>query len=148
MIQRWQTVFLMIAAAGLSIQLFYPLLSATPGVIPGFFQDGLLFTREDTIAAGLLILTGLLAVIAIFLYKQRDIQKKVIVSSILVLLASLAAAGIAFEGETRLATASAEASLRPQLGLFMPVIGILFLFLAHRFVVKDQKIIKSMDRLR
>lgn len=148
MIQRWQTVFLFLAAAGLTIQVFYPLFSAAPGVIPGHFQDGVLFTSEDSISMGLLILSGLIAIIAIFMYKQRDNQKKMIIGSMLVLLACVAAASIAFQGEIRLATASAEASLRPQVGLFMPVIHMVFLFLAYRYVVKDQKIIRSMDRLR
>lgn len=147
MIQRLQTVFLLIASVGLTIQVFFPLLAAAPNADQGFYQDGLLFTRENTIALVLVILAAALALISIFLYKNLGLQKKVILGAVFIVLASVIVAGLTFSEATR-SVYAAQAGVTLQLGAFMPILGLLFLWLSYRYVTKDQKIIKSMDRLR
>jgi len=33
-------------------------------------------------------------------------------------------------------------------GAYIPIINLLFLFLANRFILKDEKLVRSVDRLR
>lgn len=147
MIQRLQTVFLLIASVGLSIQVFFPLLAAAPNADQGYYQDGLLFTRENTIALVLVILAAVMALLSIFLYKNLGLQKKVILGAVVILMASVIVAGLTFSEATR-SVYAAQAGVTLRLGAFMPILGLFFLWLSYRYVTKDQKIIKSMDRLR
>jgi len=148
MIQRIQTVFLFICGIALAALVFFPLLSITPSQAPGLYEDGLLFTSEDLIALVLVVLAALLSLVAIFLYKNLNMQKNLILISILGLFAGALAGAIAFAPATQAIVNSSQARFTLQLGIFMPLLGLICLILAYRYVVKDQKIIKSMDRLR
>lgn len=148
MIQRIQTVFLFICAIAMSVQLFLPLVSVNPVQATGLYQDGLLFTREDIIALILVALAVLLPLIAIFLFKNRNLQKNLILVSIIGLFGGVVAAAVAFVPPTQAIINSLSSKLRLQPAIFMPLLGLISLILAYRYVVKDQKIIKSMDRLR
>lgn len=148
MIQRVQTIFLFFAVVTVLLQVFFPVLSATPSVPGSLYQDGLLFMRENTPALILLLIYGVLALVAIFMFKNHKLQIQLIIGAILVLIICLAVSLFAFYTTTQTIYASKQAALSPQLGGIMPVIGFGFLALALRYVKKDQKIIKSMDRLR
>jgi hypothetical protein len=147
MIQRIQTVFLFLAVAGLMVQALFPVLSATPSTAEGLYQDGLLFIRENTVAFSLLILTGVLALVAIFLFKNLKLQQQIILSAIALLLVSSIVSAMVFSDTTR-SISSTQVAVSPQPGLFMPLSCLILLILAFRYVKKDQRIIKSMDRLR
>ncbi|MDZ4709907.1 MAG: DUF4293 domain-containing protein [Saprospiraceae bacterium] len=148
MIQRVQTIFLFFAVVGVMVQVFFPVLSATPMVPESLYQDGLLFIRENTIAFCLLIVSGILALVAIFMFKNHKLQIQLILGAISVLMICLAVSLFAFSNTTQTIYSSRLAVLSPELGIIMPWSGFIFLALALRYVKKDQKIIKSMDRLR
>jgi len=38
--------------------------------------------------------------------------------------------------------------IEPGLGTYFPLISLVFLVLAYRFILKDEKLVKSADRLR
>lgn len=93
--------------------------------------------------------TSILALIAIFLYKDRQRQRKVIltvqmltIGFTIVLYGGLLLAG---DFETYRAGAIGSASL---LALFLPVIAYISFYLARRGVQRDIDLVKSMDRLR
>lgn len=148
MIQRIQTVFLFLAVVGLMVQILFPVLSASPVTSEGFYQDGLLFIRENTIAFSLLTLSVVLALLAIFLFKNLKLQQQIILSAIALLLVSSIVSVMVFSDTTRSISSTQQAVLSPQPGLFMPLSCLILLILAFRYVKKDQRIIKSMDRLR
>lgn len=83
--------------------------------------------------------TGLGSFIAIFLYKDRKAQLRVTIAGILVSILSLVVYASALKGY-----ANGRFSLTSIFAILVPV----FLFFAARGIWKDQKLIKSLDRLR
>jgi hypothetical protein len=139
MIQRIQTVHLLIAA--LLVGLFIGL------------GDGWLASLADRMAwlpvtayvlAGL---TAALALAAVFFYKQRATQMRVILAAqvvnVLLVLALAGALGLStFGGEaTRAGLAAATVAV-------LPVFAYIFLSLARWGVRRDIELVRSMDRLR
>lgn len=112
------------------------------------FSDGI-FTLDDHL---FLIIAGALAVflivITIFLFKRRTLQIKI---SKVVLFVLLLLNGLAFYlmfNELNLINQNADVDLAVKPGAFLPFLSILFVYLAIRYINKDEKLVKSMDRLR
>jgi hypothetical protein len=130
MIQRIQSIFLL--AAGASS--FGLLLLPTEG-------GGIVFAQLSGILSA--TIGGLSYWGAIFLFKNRLLQIKI---STLGIVISLLILGLQFiPGPTGLANI-AEAS-RP-IAYLLPVIALLLGYAAIHFIRKDDKLVKSMDRLR
>ncbi len=90
----------------------------------------------------ILVLTALLgagALIAVFLYKDRKVQLRVVIAAMLVSILSIV---LYFYQVKRFAEGSYD--LTAVLSIVVPV----FLFLAARGIYKDEKLVKSLDRLR
>ena len=71
MIQRIQTIFLLLSAGALGGLFALPLATSATKAAAGIFQDGIFNIQDDLI---MMIITGLailIAVIAIFLFKNR-----------------------------------------------------------------------------
>lgn len=141
MIQRIQSVYLLLGAAGVIGLLFINRLWASAAVQTlAWFGPALL---------GLGGLVALVAIGAIFLYKNRPRQRSVIVGlQVLTLLFVLVLyAGLYLSGTLDALTGSGL-SFSAVLIVTLPVVAYLFFFLARRGVEKDIKLIRSMDRLR
>jgi hypothetical protein len=144
MIQRIQSILLLLAA-GASFGLFgLPLASGAAAEQNALLSDRV-FNLNDHI--GLLIAfagAGALALIAILLFKNRPLQMKIALVSLLFILG-----GIGF-GAYLLFTQASEAvsSLQVGVGTFLPLLGIILIVLANRYIKKDEKLVRSMDRLR
>ncbi len=144
MIQRIQSIFLLLAA-GASFGLFgLPLATGAEAEQNVLLADGV-FNLNDHI--GLIIAfagAGALALIAILLFKNRSLQMKIALFSLLFILG-----GIGF-GAYLLFSQAGEAvnNLNIGIGTFMPLLGIILTVLANRFIKKDEKLVRSMDRLR
>ncbi len=141
MIQRIQTLYLLVAA--LLIGLFFGLAD------DWFVVAGETFAWLRPLAYGLAALTALVALVAVFLYKQRALQRRVIAAAQaldLVLVAVLAGTlgFLAFRTDADLTTAGAVGFA----ALLMPVFAFAALRLAQRGVQKDEQLVRSMDRLR
>ncbi|RMF28919.1 MAG: DUF4293 family protein [Bacteroidetes bacterium] len=143
MIQRIQTLFLLLAAAA-GGGLFLPLpLARTPQPQPGgLFSDGLLTVTDDVLLSVLLGLGGGLAFAAIFLFRNRPLQIRLTGLAFLVGLAGL---GL---GLYHFFTQGQAAAAEPALGLALPVLFAVLCLLAIRFIRKDEELVRSMDRLR
>jgi hypothetical protein len=128
MIQRIQSVYLLLAAITGIILLFVPV--ATTGEFNVYILQSILATVCVILASlGSLITTGL--------FKSRKLQ--MILCRTLMLLFALAA-GLAYYSVIHIN--------RKLPGLFLPVISIVFLILAFRAIRKDEKLVRSADRLR
>lgn len=98
----------------------------------------------------LIALVGLATVIAfvnIFLFKNRSVQIRLdyLYITLSVVLLALVMFLVFGSGEH----STAEIGIQENyLGLALPIVGIVCAFVANRFINKDQKIVKSMDRLR
>jgi hypothetical protein len=99
--------------------------------------------------AVLIGLTGigiLVSLAAIFLFKNRSLQLRM---GLLAIVISILIPVVAFLLIYTEKTASINtAQIDDGMGLYLPVLALLFAIVANRFVKKDDKLVKSMDRLR
>ncbi len=136
MIQRIQSVYLLLVAglsAGLSMFLPY-----------GIDKEGLeLFVKDDYMLLGLFAGSALLALIAIFLFRNRQLQFVLGRINILlnfILLGVFVYWSLTVSGET---TVSEKG-----IGMIIPIISIVLLVMANKAIKKDENLVKSVDRLR
>lgn len=88
-------------------------------------------------------LVALLAIISIFLFKDRKYQLVINTTSILInllLLGLLAYHLFNIPGEMQISEKG--------IGSFLPLVSIVLLVLANRAIRKDENLVKSVDRLR
>lgn len=147
-IQRIQSVFLLIAVILMVVFAFFPALTFELGdktVLYGAIESGRAgHMHIDPLLITLIILIAFLAFIDIFLFKNLQRQMTVCFVDILIGIAMLVAIGIqAFvignrEGWT----------VSWQWYLALPVLSIIFLMLAHKAMSNDKKKLRDADRLR
>lgn len=85
----------------------------------------------------------LLAIISIFKYKNRQTQfvlNRLNSLFIFILLGVFVYVPLMIPGETQVSEKG--------IGLFFPIISIVFLVLANKAIKKDERLVKSVDRLR
>ncbi|MFV8353999.1 DUF4293 domain-containing protein [Flavobacterium sp. XS2P14] len=137
MIQRIQTLYLLLAFVTTSILLFFiPLWILKDGTEFYFMQS-----QVYTIILGLSTALTLLSVVS---YKKRQNQFGVGRLNIilnLILLGLFVYRSLNLSGET-------PAVSEKGIGMFLPVLAIVFLVLANKAIKKDEDLVKSVDRLR
>jgi divalent metal cation (Fe/Co/Zn/Cd) transporter len=141
MIQRLQSLYLLFAA--LFVTLFLVFGEVWYTVVAAFYP------WVTPVALALGGLTALVALVAVFLYKNRQAQRKAILAAqwldlafVLVLVGAIV--GILLSDDVALGPASTSVYLT----LLMPIVAYVFLRLARRGVEKDIALVRSMDRLR
>lgn len=147
MIQRIQTIFLALAAAGSFALLALPFASSESPA-PGIFSDQEYTIQDHTALLVLFLLGAILSFVAIFLFRNRPTQMKLVRLGSVVLLAALALSVILFFNEVKSNEAMASMEVNYELGLYLPVAALLFLGLALRAIRKDEQTVRSIDRLR
>ena len=156
MIQRIQTLYLLLATALMSLTLFLPLATIWTGtediVVKAFSVDvkSFSFALPLPLYMGIILsITTLLPFVTIFLFKRRMAQIRLCVSEIVLLIGS--AAFIALYCY-RLCDILSELTnnLIFTLGFaaLMPVVAIIFIVLAMRGVARDEALVRSLDRIR
>ena len=155
MIQRIQTLYLLLATALMSLTLFLPLATIWEGgnemVVKAFFADGEMgFKAPLPIYMGIVLTAAtLLPLVTIFLFKKRLAQIRLCVSAIVLLLGS---AGFIALYCYRLCDVLSEmfTNLNFTLGFasLMPVVTIIPVVLAIRGIAKDEALVRSLDRIR
>ncbi len=153
MIQRIQSVYLFLATAAIYSMFLFPIANLTGQnglmrlMVNGIYENinnVQVQTQEfmpQTIACAVL---GLLPFILIFLFKNRKLQSLLCYITILLVL------GFSFW----LAQTVKEASNTMldmddyYIGAGLPSVAVLFLILAAKAINRDQKLVKSVDRLR
>ena len=141
MIQRIQTVYLILGALSLAGLLLVDALWDGPAAqLYGWFAPSVLIT------AGLAALAG---VIAIFLYKDRKRQQKVVgLAQGLTLLHAIVLYGGLYWAGTLSVRTPEGLSVERIIGLVLPLLAYVFYALARRSIQKDIELVRSMDRLR
>ncbi len=136
MLQRIQTVYMAIVfvlsgVLSLILPLWYDLegkkiLAPTSGIFVGLFG-----------------ISAALAAYAIVTYNNR--QRQFVVNRLNIILNVLLLGLFVF----RSLNLSGEIEISEKgIGMFLPVLSILFLFLANKAIKKDEDLVKSVDRLR
>lgn len=90
-------------------------------------------------------LAGIAAIGSIFLFKNRKIQMRLTLLSLLVTVAGIVWSFIFYSQALK---ALSDQTYKDELGRFLPLLALVFMTLAYRFIRKDEKLVKSMDRLR
>ncbi|RYF20173.1 MAG: DUF4293 family protein [Flavobacteriales bacterium] len=152
MIQRIQSIWLLLATITISCLLFVPMVTTTVGsteyqvLATGLYQKTGEVTSKVEAFLPLLISTiavALMCFINIFNFRKRAIQKKIIIANVVLII------GLSFwcsQYAKRIPGGLETANYN--VGMFLPVIAILFCMLAVRGINNDEKLLKSADRLR
>ncbi|TDE41892.1 DUF4293 family protein [Flavobacterium rhamnosiphilum] len=137
MIQRIQTIYLLLAFVVTGILLFFiPLWTMKDGKEFYFMQS-----QVYTIVLGLSTTLTLLSIVS---YKKR--QNQFVIGRLniilnLILLGLFVYRSLNLSGET-------PAVSEKGIGMFLPVVAIVLLVLANKAIKKDEDLVKSVDRLR
>ena len=147
-IQRIQSLFLLIAVILMVVFAFFPALSfelADKTVLYGALETGRAGNLHvDPLLLMLVILISFLAIVDIFLYKNLQRQMTVCFVDIIIGLAMLVAIGIqAFYVGNRDGW-----TVTWQWYVLLPVLSIILLMIAHKAMSKDKKKLRDADRLR
>jgi peptidoglycan/LPS O-acetylase OafA/YrhL len=147
MIQRIQSLFLLLAAAcafGLFALPFatVPLVTSEASQI---FADGMFNIRDHVALLALFCIAGGLALISIFMFKNRKTQMIVARLAVIANIIGLVLALVIFMQESKSMGTSEPAD---EMGLYLPILFLIFGLLALWFIGKDEKLVRSMDRLR
>ena len=155
MIQRIQSVYLLIAAVASFLIFAFPLGEImVQGAEFQFDVFGLeKITSETTetvfntyLLVALSAIAGLISLADIFLFKNRKLQVKVAQGNMI--LNTLLLVGIFYFTDQATKTDGNSAMMHYQVGIVMPIIALIFLILANRSINKDEELVRSADRLR
>jgi hypothetical protein len=140
MIQRLQSVWLLLAAA-----------AAFCSIKLSFYSGNMIIENQSrrvelTAQSNLLLLiltagVGIASLIAIFLYKNRKMQMRIVLITLLVSLLNL---GLYYSEIKKYVPGEGNISLWAVFAIFIPIL----LFFAIRGIRRDEKLVKSLDRLR
>jgi len=143
MIQRVQSLYLILAVivSGLLAFIFpfYIYNGEMVGIEQAFRADSLLLKA----IASLFMLSAVLALVSLFLFKNRNTQ--IVINRLNIILNFLLLGLIVYQ----LQTLSGETSVSEKgIGSFLPLIVVVLLSLATKAILKDERLVKSADRLR
>ncbi len=144
MIQRIQTIWLLVASICFLSE-WIPSIIMVKTLTPddGLFADKALYTAESMPLMFGSALSGILALISVFLYKERTFQILIsALSSLLQLILTIGGCIIILYRSNKLNDFS------PDIGFFLAMAGIVSIWLASRAIRRDQELIRSADRLR
>lgn len=157
MLQRIQTVFLLGVVILMTVSLFMPMWVYQPAdsemyyLLTPFYLESLDSTTNTptqiwspyVVVAALALLSALVAFFEITKFKDRMLQMKLGALNSL-LMAGTLVGGVWFATDlTREYEGGGYA-----IGLFLPAIAMICNILANRFIRKDEKLVRSVDRIR
>lgn len=153
MIQRIQTLYLLIVALVMTMPLFVPIAQV---VVPNdasynFFTYGVVLIGEQSALQAhywaLLILnifTIGLPLVTIFLYKKRFLQLRLCIVEIILLVGST----VLMWYHIHQFQNKIDADILYKLSFIFPLICVVLTYLGMRGIFKDIKLLKSLDRIR
>ncbi|WP_412986257.1 DUF4293 domain-containing protein [Pontimicrobium sp. IMCC45349] len=137
MIQRIQTIYLLIAAGISSGLIFVFNLWVNKG-------EQIVFAKDEMLFLSLFIGSAVLSLVSISMFKNRQTQFVIGRLNIIlnfILLGLFVYRSLNLSGET---TDVSEKGI----GMLLPIFSIVFLVLANKAIKKDEELVKSVDRLR
>jgi hypothetical protein len=149
MIQRIQSVYLAVAIICLALLFIFPFSS-----YPNMEYNVMELTNSSESGAKILyplfinvIVSILLSLLSILGFKNRKRQQLLNKINFVILLVLLIVMFLDFNNiESSLLIEKTEISYG--VGLFLPIIALICILMANRAISKDEKLIKSMDRIR
>jgi len=147
MIQRIQSLYLLLAAGAAVGTWFLDIYKVTlsDDQVPKYFN-----AQSNFMVFVVYMLIVALSLFCIFLFKNRKLQFRLIVLDIFLAIAAIALQYFKVQDFVnafqQAGKSIASSTYLP--GAFLPVLILIFLIMAARGVYKDEKLIKSLDRLR
>ncbi|RZL48138.1 MAG: DUF4293 family protein [Pedobacter sp.] len=152
MIQRIQTIWLLLAAITIACLLFIPVVTKTTGnieysiIASGLYEKANGVSKKIEAFLPLLISTiavAIMSLVNIFNFRNRTNQKRFILANVVLII------GLSFwySQYAKKIPGGLEAATYG-IGLFLPLLAIIFCLLAMRGINNDEKLIRSADRLR
>ena len=144
MLQRIQTLFLLIAGSSLFglFALPFGTSNAQFGVV---YDNQSLDLHDHTALLVGTIVTGVIAILAIFLFNNRNLQAKL---ALLTAVLCIGLLGIAYWIYNSSMPTDNSATTQLGFGFVLPIVALIFSILASVYIKKDTKLVQSMDRLR
>lgn len=139
-IQRWQSVFLLVATALMVLFIILPFGSVTVDA-----QVSALVPKDYPVYLVLNLLIAVLLFIAIFLYKNLRRQKIVTLVSILLIACSAVTGGLLLYGP---AAPDGVVALEWGGGISLLIATLIMVVAAYRGISRDQRTLSSYDRIR
>ena len=131
-----QTVYLVISASIMgALYIWFPTIISEKGLI--------LISKDEPVILGLIFGSILIEFFSIFSYKKRKSQfviNRLNIILIFFLLGVFVYRSLTLSGETLVSEKG--------IGVFLPIISIVFLVMANKAIKKDEDLVKSVDRLR
>ena len=152
MIQRIQSLYLLLAALLMSLTLFMPI--ASFGVAGETFELTAFSLRcgevsQSTVWMGImLVLATVLPLVTLFLFKRRTLQIRLCAVEIVLLLGSLLMIGLYYWLTSRLFEGFEVEHRQFGWAAPMPLISLVLAYLASRAIFKDEVLVRSLDRIR
>ena len=150
MIQRKQTLWLLLAAISVLLIFYFPFGITAKTVVDSTTSAEIPLSASANQPLGMLgILACILSIITIFLFKNRPLQIKLIWATILetigILVLQFYIANNSVEGN-KLVVGILGSNI--YLGIFVPLLTLFFLILAVMGIRQDEKLVRDTDRLR
>jgi len=141
MIQRLQSVWLLLAAAAAFCSLQFSFYSGNMIAANQAKSFAVLNAQSNLLLLILSAGAGIASLISIFLYKNRKTQLRIVLVTLLVSVINLV---LFFTQTKKFVPGEGSYNLTAIFAIVVPV----FLILAMRGIKKDEKLVKSLDRLR
>jgi len=148
MIQRIQSIWLLLAAIVILILLFIPTVGAISDkgeyilYASGLKQTGAPQQTTNIPLLAFTVLVGLISLANIFNFRNRKLQIRIASVNIILIL------GLSFWMSQLVNNVDGLKELNIEPGIFLPLLGVIFSALAIRGIKKDEKLVRSADRLR
>lgn len=146
MIQRIQSIFLLLAG-GASFSLFgLPFALTTEAVATSqLFADSAYNLMDTPALMAMFGLAGLLAIVSVFIFSNRKLQMRLIIFAFIANLLGVVLAIVFYMQNSQ---DIGDTMVNDGVGMYLPLASFILLLLAYRYVNKDEKLVRSMDRLR
>jgi len=136
MLQRIQTIYLIVSGLIMgALYMWYPTIKSTEGLV--------VIESDEPLVLALIFGTIVLIIVSIISFKKRKLQfvlNRLSIISNFVLLGVFVYRSLSLSGETLVSEKG--------IGVLFPVISIVFLVLANKAILRDEDLVKSVDRLR
>ena len=152
MIQRIQTLYLLLASAFMSLTLFMPIATF---VVDGQTYELTAFSltcgemSQSTIWLGIILaIATALPLITIFLFKKRTLQIRLCAVELMLLVGSAIFMAIYYFLSNRMFSQLEFSAHGFHIAIIFPLIALVLDYLAMRAIFRDEMLVKSLDRIR
>lgn len=150
MIQRIQSLYLFLSVLLFSATYYFPFVSSNLFEIRSYGVTALNDRTNLEVSTYYFIipmaLAATISLVAIFLYKNRQRQMAVLRTTFILYAISFALLALCIKDSQQFLTSTDEISLG--FSFFAPFVSLLLNLLALRAIRKDEKLVKSVDRIR